>query len=173
MNLRLLSFAFLLISLAAPAAFSQSTVRLKPFQSGGPGTQTSSLAGAWKGTFIFDRKDNGGKEAVAFLVEVPRDFSALTMTALPPFSSDPDTRISPVTDGAVPADWDGELLKAHTERTFQDGRARVLIVKKYVLRPGNDGRHAGVSYEVTVKTSLPHDERTNTVRGTGELVRVR
>lgn len=172
MNLRFFLFFCLAFCIGQSAAFSQSSVRLKPFQSSSA-QQTRSLAGTWKGTFIFKRADNGMREEVSYCVEVAADLSSLTMSALPPLSSDPDSRVSPVTDGPAPADWDGELLRAHTERRFQDGKAQVLVVKKYILRPGVDNRHIGVSYEVTVKTSLPHDERTNTVRGTGELVRMR
>lgn len=172
MNLRVLWLGCFLFWLGASAAFPQSEVRLKPFQSNTAST-SKSLAGAWKGTFIFKRADNGQKEEVSYLVEVAPDLSSLTMTALPPLSSDPDGRTSPVTEGPIPADWDGEILRAHTERSFEDGKAQVSIIKKYVLRTGADGRHIGVSYEVTVKTNLPRDERTNTVRGSGELVRVR
>ncbi len=172
MNLRFLWFGCFLFWLGAATAFPQNEVRLKPFR---PNTAaaTQSLAGAWKGTFIFKRADNGMKEEVSYLVEVSADLSSLTMTALPPLSSDPDSRTSPVTEGPIPADWDGETLRAHTGRNFEDGKAQISIVKKYVLRLGADHRHIGVSYEVTVKTNRPHDESTNTVRGSGELVRVR
>lgn len=168
MNLRLVLFAALALCAASSGALAQ--VPLKPFQSTAP--QAKSLAGSWKGTFIFERKENGGREEVSYLVEIGPDMGTLKVTGLPPYGSDTDSRLTPITEGAIPADWDGETLKAQTQRSFQDGKADVLVVKKFLLRAGKDSRHLSVSYEVTVKTSKPRSERSETVRGRGELVRV-
>jgi hypothetical protein len=170
MNSRLFLFTLLAASLATSATFADPPL-LKPFRAAE--TASKPLAGAWTATFVFKRKDNGTREEVTYRVDVAPDLTSLTLSALPPISSDPDDRNSPITGRPIPADWDGELLRAHTERSFQDGKAQISIVKKYVLRPGTDGRHAGISYRVTVNTSLPRDERSNTVTGEGEIVRVR
>ncbi|GEM_PF-3993769 len=169
MKFRCVAFAFLLFG--SSAAYTQ--VQLKPFRPGTPTAQARSLAGAWKGTFIFERKENGGREEVTYLIEIGPDMGTLKVTALPPFSSDPDSRLSPLTEGAIPADWDGEFLRAHSQKGFQEGKADVLIFKKYILRPGADERHLGVSYEVTLKSTSRRSERSDTVRGRGELVRIR
>ena len=171
MKFRFVPLAFVVLSLGISAANSQ--VVLKPFRPGAPSVEARSLAGAWKGTFIFERKENGGREEVSYLIEIGPDMGSLKVTALPPYSSDPDSRLSPITEGSIPADWDGEFLRAHSQKGFQDGKTDVLIFKKYMLRPGNDGRHIGVSYEVTLKSTSRRSERSDTVRGRGELVRVR
>jgi hypothetical protein len=171
MKFRFVPLAFLVLFLGVPAAYSQ--IQLKPFRPDAHAAEARSLAGAWKGTFIFERKENGGREEVSYRVEIGSDMGSLKVTALPPFSSDPDSRLSPITGGFIPADWDGEFLRAHAQKSFLEGKADVLILKKYLLRPGADERHIGVSYEITVKSTTSRSERSDTVRGRGELVRVR
>ena len=168
MNLRLPLAVFSLLTLHVLAA---PPVPLKPFTRTAPAAQ--GLAGAWKGTFVLPRQADGGKEEVSYLVEVTPDLASLRVSALPPLSSNPDPYLNPITSSAASADWDGEVLRAEVRQTAQEGKAGIAVVKKFTLRPGKDARHAAFSYEVSVKTTLPHDERTNILRGSGTLTRDR
>lgn len=169
MNLRLLPAALLFLALDA---FAAPHVPLKPFQQTLPGGQAPALAGSWKGTFILPRQSDGGKEEVTYLVEVDPDLGSLRVSALPPLSSNPDPHLNPITAAPVPADWDGETLKAELRQTAHEGKAQLAIVKKFTLTRGKDARHASFRYEVSVKSSLPHDERTNILKGSGTLTKV-
>ena len=163
----LLCAVTLLATLAAAPA-----VRLKPFQADAPAS-IAPLAGTWKGTFVLPRQgDSNGKEQVTYQVEVTRDLGTLRVIALPPLSSNPDPYLNPITGSPAPADWDGETLKAELRRSTQDGEAEITVVKTFTLRPGADARHALFRYEVRVKSSKPHDQRTNILRGSGTLSRV-
>jgi len=165
-------FLAALLAVSLPA-LAPAQVPLKPFQPGGAAPQTQTLAGAWKGTFILPRQDNGGKEEVTYLVEVSPDLGTLRVSALPPLSSNPDAYLNPITVEPVAADWDGEVLKAEARQTAQEGKAQLVIIKKFALRAGKDGRHAAFRYDVSVKSSLPHDERTHILSGSGTLTRSR
>ena len=163
-------FALLCVAALLSSLVAASAVRLKPFQ---PDTPASSLAGTWKGTFVLPRSGEGNsKEQVTYQVEIANNLGTLRVIALPPLSSNPDPFLNPITDRSAPADWDGETLKAEIRQNTQDGPAEITVFKSYILRPGADARHAFFRYEVRVKSSKPHDERTNILRGSGTLSRV-
>ncbi|MDD5350523.1 MAG: hypothetical protein PHQ12_09965 [Chthoniobacteraceae bacterium] len=157
---------------AAFTTAAAQTVRLKPFRPDAPAAaETASLAGTWKGTFVLPRVTGGGKEEVTYQVEVAPRLDTLRVIALPPLSSNPDPYFNPITASAVPADWDGETLKAEARQTAQDGNTDITVLKVLTLRRGVDARHARFRYEVRIKSTKPHDERTNILRGEGILTR--
>ncbi|MEI8234140.1 MAG: hypothetical protein WCH57_05585 [Verrucomicrobiota bacterium] len=161
-----------LCAAALATASAAPAVHLKPFQPAAPAA--APLAGAWKGTFVLPRAGDGsdGKEQVTYQVEVSPGLSTLRVIALPPLSSNPDPYLTPITASPAPADWDGETLKAETRQSVQEGAADITIVKTFTLCHGADARHALFRYEVRVKSSKPHDQRTNILRGEGTLTRV-
>jgi hypothetical protein len=158
--------AALLASLAAAPA-----VRLKPFQPDAP-ANAAPLAGTWQGTFVLPRAGGDGKEQVTYQIEVSRDMGTLRVIALPPLSSNPDPYLNPITASPAVADWDGETLKAEARQSAQDGPADITVIKTFTLRLGADGRRALFHYEVRVKSSKPHDQATNILRGSGTMSHV-
>lgn len=171
MSSRFFVFVFAILCAAVSAASAQ-TVRLKPFRADVPAAAAGSLAGTWKGTFVLPRTAGGGKEEVAYQVEISAGLDTLRVIALPPLSSNPDAYANPITASAIPADWDGETLKAASRQTVPEGKAEITVLKRFTLRPGADARHARFRYEVSVKTVKPRDERTNIISGDGILTRV-
>ena len=156
---------------AEPAPNPAPKVPLTPFQQATPAKVNQALAGAWKGTFSFSRQD-GGKEDVTYLVEVAPDLSTLRVSAVPPISSSPDPLLNPITANPVPADWDGQVLKAELREVTRDGGAEIVVIKKFTLRPGSDARHAPFTYQVTVKSTTKKGAvSTNVLNGEGTLTR--
>jgi len=155
-----------------PTHAPQPKVSLKPFTQSATAKTGQTLAGTWKGTFLFDRQD-GGKEEVTYIVEIAPDLSTLRVSAAPPLSSNPDAYLNPITKEQAQADWDGDILKAETSQSAQEGKTEIAVAKKFTLRFGKDERHALFTYKTSVKSTTSKADLTNIIRGEGILTRQR